>query len=251
MTTLYYSGPGTTQLEAVRRWDWERKPIAVLVSFAYLRQWGPIAPYFRNPRALMLDSGAFTMFTSGKTVNHDDLIAEASKPVWTEAIGLDVIGDWKASKANADYEAAQGATKMIPTFHIGDPWDLLKYYCDRFPKVGIGGMVGAPKKLVLRFLDQVFARAWPKRLHAFGRCEDDILIRFPFESADAATWAVAPTAFRNWMFMVRGRFVQKHLSVEGTEMLTMGVQNHMEVMWEREQRMIEHWRKTLAPLQAA
>lgn len=251
MTTLYFSGPGTTQLEAVRRWPWEERPIAVLVSFAYLKQWGPIAPFFRRPRALMLDSGAFTAFTGGKAIDHDALIAEARKDMWTEAIGLDVIGDWRASKANAERELALGATKMIPTFHLGDPWELLEFYVERFPKVGIGGMVGAPKKLILRFLDQVFARAWPKRLHSFGRCEDDILLRFPFESADAATWAVAPTAFRNWLFKKRGRHIQKHLSVEGAEMMTYGVQNHMEAMWEREQRLIERWRSTLAPLQAA
>lgn len=248
MTTLYFSGPGTTQLEAVRRWPWEERPLAVLVSFAYLKLWRQIAPYFRNPRALMLDSGAFTMHSVGKAVDHNALIAEAMRPQWTEAIGLDVIGDWQASKANAEREYAVGATKMIPTFHLGDPWDYLTWLVERYPKIGVGGMVGAPKKLVMRFLDQVFARAWPKRLHSFGRCEDDILIRFPFESADAATWAVAPTAYRNWLFKKGGRRVQKHLSVEGSAMMTFGIENHMAAMWEREQRLVAHWRPTLAAL---
>ena len=60
MTTIYFSGPGTSQLEAVRQWDWDTRPLAVLVSFAYLSGWQQIRPYFRRPRSLMLDSGAFT-----------------------------------------------------------------------------------------------------------------------------------------------------------------------------------------------
>jgi hypothetical protein len=248
VTTLYLSGASAVSLEAIRTWDWEKRPLAVLVSFVYLKNWEQIAPYYRAPSALMLDSGAFTAHTSGTAIDHDALIAEAKNPRWTEAIGLDVIGDWKASKANAEREAALGASKMIPTFHLGDPWELLAFYKARFPKIGIGGMVGAPKPLIMKFLDQVFARAWPHRLHSFGRAEDDILMRFPFESADSATWLMAPRAFRNWMVKRRGKEVQQHLSVEGSKMLAYGVTNHMESNWRRQQLLMARWRSTLAPL---
>jgi hypothetical protein len=248
VTTIYLSGAGATgQLEAVRRWDWENKPLAILVSFAYLRGWRQIGAYFRRPSALMLDSGAFTAYTLGKPVDHDALIREAHRPEWTEAVGLDVIGDWQATRRNAEREAAMGATKMMPTFHLGDPWEALEFYCERFPKVAIGGMVGAPKLDVLRFLGQVFARAWPKRLHSFGRCEEEILSRFPFESADAVTWAMASSAYGRFLYKKRGVATQKALKV-GRDMVVCGVQQYMDAIWRREQTLKARWAAELAPL---
>lgn len=246
MTTIYFAGPGTSQLEAVRRWNWEERPLSVLVSFAYLQGWKAIAPYFRKPKSMMLDSGAFTAYTSGKVIDHDALLAEMMKPEWDEAVGLDVIGDHRGSKANAEYAHSKGVTKGMPVFHIGDPWDLLAWYCARFPKVGLSCRFGEDVKTSLRFYEQCFARAWPHKFHSFGWVEDQALVRFPFHSADAATWSVAPTAYRNWVFKKRGKPVQKHLSVEGRDMLTFGVQNHMETMWRRENQLIARWESTLA-----
>lgn len=253
MTTVYFAGPGTTQMEAARRWDWEKRPLSILVSFAYLDQWKQTGPYYRNPKSLMLDSGAFTAYTTGKVVDHDALLREAAKPVWDEAVGLDVIGDWEGSKRNAEYALARdpvAARKMMPVFHIGDPWDLLTWYCERYPKVGLSCRFGEPVPTSLRFYEQCFARAWPHRFHSFGWVEEKALQAFPFHSADAATWAVAPTAYRNWVFKKRGVQVQKHLSVEGNEMMTHGVRNHMESMYRREQSLKAHWATTLAKLEA-
>lgn len=248
MTCIYFAGPGTSQLEAARLWDWERRPLSILVSFAYLDQWPRIKPYFRAPKSTMLDSGAFTAYTVGRPVNHDALLAETVKPEWDEAVGLDVIGSWEGSKANAEYALARGVTKGMPVFHIGDPWDLLKWYCERFPKVGLSCRFGEDVKTSLRFYEQCFARAWPHRFHSFGWVDPIALIRFPFHSADAATWSVAPTAYRNFAIKTRGKTVQQHLSVEGPRMLTHGVLGHMDNMWKLEQRLVAHWAPTLAKL---
>lgn len=248
MTTIYFAGPGTSQLEAIRRWDWETKPIAVLVSFAYLKGWPKIAPYFRAPKAMMLDSGAFTAYTIGHTVDHDALLAETMKPVWTEAVGLDVIGDHVGSRRNAEYALKRGVTKGMPVFHIGDPWDLLKWYCDNFPKVGLSCRFGESVAESMRFYGQCFARAWPHKFHSFGWVQEDPLMAFPFHSADAATWSVAPTAYRNFAFKHRGVAKQRHLSVEGREMMTHGVQGHLDAMYRREQVLIGKWSTTLAKI---
>lgn len=239
MTTIYFAGPGTSQLEAARRWDWEQRPLSILVSFAYLRQWQTVAPYFRAPKSKMLDSGAFTAYTRGQVINHDELLTETAKSTWDEAVGLDVIGDWQGSKRNAEYAIARGVVKGMPVFHIGDPWDLLAWYCERFPKVGLSCRFGESVATSLRFYEQCFARAWPHRFHSFGWVDESALVRFPFHSADAATWGVAGPAFRNWKFKVRGKRVQKH---------TQGVENGMEAMWTLEQSLVRKWRGELAKL---
>ena len=99
--------------------------------------------------------------------------------------------------------------------------------------------------MFLRWLPRSFP-PWPHRFHSFGWVETQALEAFPFHSADAATWGVAPTAYRNWVFKRRGRYVQQHLSVEGRDMLTFGVINHMEAMYRREQQLLDRWRSTLA-----
>lgn len=136
----------------------------------------------------------------------------------------------------------------MPVFHIGDPWDLLTWYCERFPKVGLSCRFGEPEAVSLRFYEQCFARAWPHRFHSFGWVDDMALSRFPFHSADAATWGVAPTAYRRFVFKKRGLSTQKPLHVEGKDMMTFGVQQHMEAMWRREQQLQAQWAATLGKL---
>lgn len=246
MTTVYFAGPGTDQLEASRRWDWEQRPLSVLVSFAYIKQWQTVEPYFRRPKSMMLDSGAFTAYTIGQPIDHDALLAETAKSKWDEAVGLDVIGDWQGSKRNAEYALSRGVTKGMPVHHIGDPWDLLEWYCANFPKVGLSCRFGEPVATSLRYYEQCFARVWPHKYHSFGWVDEDALVRFPFHSADAATWGIAGPRFRNWKFKKHGKRVQVQLSVEGKESRTQGVQNGMEAMWSLEQTLVRRWASTLA-----
>lgn len=249
MTTIYFSCPVTSRVEALRRWDWEQRPLAILTSYVYLREWQTIRPYVRNPKALMLDSGAFTAYQTGRTVDIDDLVRETRSDEWDEAVTLDVIGSWEGSKRNADYMRAAGS-KAMPVFHLGEPWHLLEYYAANWPKVGLGGMVGVkPLKSVLKWIEQCFARVWPKKLHSFGRTEDAVLMRFPFHSADTSTWSIAAGAYRVWPHRRNGRMSSTHLSVDGKEMLLHGTRAHMEVLYAREQQLITRWRSTLAELE--
>lgn len=246
MTTLYLAGPTGPVIEAVRRWDWETRPMSVLVSFAYLKEWARVRPYFRAPKSLMLDSGAYTAYQLGRAIDHDALLAEMARPEWTEAVGLDVIGDWQGSKRNAEYALARGAQKGMPVFHIGDPWDLLAWYCDRFPKVGLSCRFGEPIGDSIRFYGQCFARHWPHRFHSFGWIDEKALFTYPFHSADAATWVLAATKFKNMATKKRGVAVQQHVSVEGHENRAHLLTGHMESMWSREQSLQQRWCGELA-----
>lgn len=249
MTTLYLAGPQSGgAIEAARSWDWDNKPIGVLVSFAYMKAWEPTAGYYAKASRFMLDSGAFTAYTTGAHVDIDALIAEVAKDKWHEAVGLDVIGDWRGSLKNMDYMLAKGGPKAMPVFHIGDPWDLLADYCARWPKVGLSCRFGEDTKTSLRFYEQCFARAWPHKFHSFGWIQDDALVRFPFHSADAATAVLAPQAYRNLPFKVRGRWVQKHLRIEGPVAFKNGTLNYMEVYWRLQQQLARKWSRELARL---
>lgn len=252
MTVLYLSGVASSETwlrRFVHRWDWKAQPLNILVSFAYLDHWRKEASMCPAAR-LMLDSGAFTSHTRGDVIDHDALIAEATSGRWTEAIGLDVIGDWRASEANADREHALVPGRMIPTFHLGDPWELLAKYVARSGKVAIGGMVGAPLLLVLRFLEQVFARAWPHRLHSFGRIDEKILTRFPFESADSSNWLIGVVRFGGHAMRKGGRTTGVRVpgSRGNISMGVAGVLSWMDAMYQRERRLREFWSRELSSL---
>lgn len=197
MTMIYLATVGApAEPEVFERWDWDTYPFGLLVALPYV-------PAFRRQfkpswRAcgFMLDSGAFSAWKSGKATDIDALIEESKDPFWTESVGLDVIGSASGSRENMDYMREQGSPAM-PVFHIGDPWELLAHYCANWPKVGLSCRFGEPIKESLRFYEQCFARAWPHRFHSFGWTAPNALRRFPFHSADSATWRLALYSFNN------------------------------------------------------
>jgi hypothetical protein len=195
VTTIYlsYNGPVAPVLA---RWDWTSLPLSILVALPYLRNYqrdADLGAY--RPRRRMLDSGAFSVWKSGRTIDIDELVRESMTGGWDESVGLDVIGSATGTRRNMDYMLEKGSPAM-PVFHIGDPWELLAYYCERWPKVGLGAMVGAPARVRDRFVEQCFARAWPHRFHAFGCTQPAVLGAYPFHSADSSSWQQAPMAFR-------------------------------------------------------
>ncbi len=161
----------------------------LLVSFAIdvaaPRVW---ASTKRGP--VMLDSGAFTAFNTGKVIDQEALLRESMSGKYAEAAALDAIGDPDTSRKNWEWQLERGGDTW-PTFHVDEPWALLKEYCAKSWKVALGGMVGLEKRHRRdEWLNQVFSRAWPHRFHAFGVFNERILSRFPFHSADSAIWAL-------------------------------------------------------------
>lgn len=194
MTHLYLaasSNIGTTsrQLDA---WNWDARPLNVLIAFPYLRQYRRrLATTWRASRT-MLDSGAFTAHQLGHEVDLEALTRE-TKRAWSESVSLDVIGDWRGSVQNFTAMLVAGSPAM-PVFHVGDPWELLDVYAATGRKIGLGGLVGRSRRQIEQFCDGVFARRWPWRFHAFGQAREDLLLQFPFDSADSTSW-MAPAVY--------------------------------------------------------
>lgn len=170
----------------------------LLVTFPYVEKYKQREREHKyNVRHRMLDSGAFSAWNSKKTIDIEALIEETKNPYWTEAVALDVIGDADASVKNAHYMRDRGA-KVIPVFHIGDPWAHLVEYCRHFEKVGISCRFGEPARESMKFLDGCFARAWPHKFHSFGWVAREPLEKYPFHSADASSWFFAPCVMGRW-----------------------------------------------------
>jgi len=224
--------------------DYEPKhPLHILVSFAYLDVWDRDLEEGTVPvdhiQTTMLDSGAYTAHTTGKTIDPDALRREQQTGRWHESAALDAIGDVAKSEANWRASVAAGSDAW-PTFHYGEPWDVLDRYAKESWKVGLGGIVGRPKADAIRWLDEVFRRAWPARFHLFGSIDERLLKRYPFHSCDSAVWFLLSIRYAGWS-MPSG----KHLTYKGPTVLERIPQARykVDVYAERGARMTAHWRK--------
>lgn len=116
VAVIYFASPNNQlQAEAV-----VGKP--VLLSFALYSPW--IRSYQHAFGRLLIDSGAYSVFNSGKSVSVDEYRDWAGE--WHDhadaVAGLDDIsGDWRTSVKN--YESFPQA---FPTMHDSDPPELLK-----------------------------------------------------------------------------------------------------------------------------
>lgn len=247
MTEIVFAAPNVQADAALAAWDWDARPLHLLASFAYPVIMERALGYPAASR--MLDSGAFTAYHLGKEIDLDALIAEAKSDRWDEVVALDVIGDAEASYENAVAMRDAGCCAM-PVFHIGEPWDLLEDYLRGWHRVGLSCRFGEPQKESLRFYEQCFARGWPHSFHSFGWVDRDALIRFPFASADAATWVVAAARYRNMALPARGRVQQHHLPVGGEQSTSM-IRTHLEATWRLQEELTAFWASTLAKLEAA
>ena len=210
--------------------------INLLVSYVYVDGYETLAHEMPRLTGTMLDSGAFSAWRSGAKIDIDALIAESKKQRWKESVCLDVIGKPAQSVANAIYMQDRGSP-AFPVFHFTDPWEHLDEYKRRFDKIGLSCRFGESLTTSLNWLDQCFARGWPHKFHSFGWVSEKMLIRFPFHSADTASWNNRPNRFGAWKAFGR-------MSLYGQKSL------RAEVNWYRalERRCVGRWAKTLATI---
>lgn len=146
---------------------------------------------------LFLDSGAFSAYSLGAEVRLDDYLGYCLEygDLYEAIAALDVIGDWRASRAN--WEAMREAgVDCIPTFHVRAPWDELERLAGEtdYVALGVAGMQGRRKK-VMAWLAKAFATirdANPEcRVHGFGLTSPDVMRCFPWYSVDSSAWLAA------------------------------------------------------------
>jgi hypothetical protein len=213
---LAYGGPPKALRKAFSLAGPGNEP-GLLVSYWYIKGFMDEREHYHF-RDWVMDSGAFSAANSGKVIDLQEytefclkMMAEDEK--LSEIYSLDVIGDWKGTRKNTEAMWAEGVP-AIPTFHIGQPWDVLIGMAEDFPKIALGGMAGlggGRQSVIIRWLGQCFARVWPKPIHGFAACSKKALRSFPFHSVDASSWELGPTKYGNW------KSLGGYASVRGSE----------------------------------
>jgi hypothetical protein len=177
---------------------WRDEEPSILVSFAYRRPWARmLADGGPRPwREVVLDSGAFTVWNAGGTVDINEfgdwVLEQKQDPKVTEVFTLDVIGgDWRESLRNTEALWKRGI-EAIPVFHVGEPQDVLVALCRDYPKVALGGAVGYRQRVEWAAL--CFKAVWPKKLHGLGFGETS-LAKLPFHTIDNSSWTFGPSRY--------------------------------------------------------
>jgi hypothetical protein len=237
--SLYFAwSPNPNAMGALKRWDWKRDPLSILISYFYIKQWRVCkGEELFAPRHTVLDSGAFSAWNIGKEVDIAGLTVESGRPYWQESVALDVIGNPDKSLANALWMKKQGSP-AYPVFHYGEPWDLLIEYKKHFPKVGLSCLFGEKKSMSLKWVEQCFSRGWPHRFHSFGWIKDSVLMAFPWHSADASSWALQPGAFGLW------RAFGGRMPLRGPQDLTANIHSFYRLEKQVRNRWSPIWQKT-------
>lgn len=171
-----------------------------------------------KPKKLFIDSGAFSAWTKGKTIDVDEYINwinERSDYIDLYA-QVDVIpGDILKGHTQEQVEEAAQATwenylymrpkmnkpeGLLYTFHVGEPFRYLEQALDwrdengkPIPYMALGGMVGKPMPVKKSFLDTCFKIIKKSsnpdiKIHAFGMTSFPLLEQYPITSADSTSW---------------------------------------------------------------
>ena len=157
-----------------------------------------------RPRVI-IDSGAFTAWTSGKSIDPRDYAKWALdfKERWEHKMqalyfmNLDVIGDQDASWVNQSILEGLGL-KPIPIITFGAEKRHLIRALDNYDYIALGGLVPytREKPKLQKWLDFCFAIIMQKykatgvmpKIHLLGVTTDWVLKRYPCFSSDSSSW---------------------------------------------------------------
>lgn len=172
----------------------KRERLPVLVSYAYLRKMKD-ADIERlltcKDFHIMLDSGAYTAFSSGKPIDVKDYIAflKEWKAPLAHYVALDVIGEPEPTRKNF-YAMLEAGLEPMPVFVTGEkkPWlDELYKHAD---VVAIPASKPVAVSLAVRkkFLSVRLKWAAGRKVHWFGFTNWNMITQLRPFSCDSTTW---------------------------------------------------------------
>jgi len=157
-----------------------------------------------RPRVI-IDSGAFTAWSTGKTIRPQDYAAWAldfdkrwrHKMASLEFMNLDVIGDQDATWVNQGILEGLGM-KPLPIVTFGVSLNHLDRALENYDYIALGGLVPytRDKAKLKSWLDACFSRVMAyrkktgilRRIHLLGVTTDWVLKRYPCFSSDSSSW---------------------------------------------------------------
>lgn len=145
---------------------------------------------------IFLDSGAFSAFTQGITVDirtYCDYIRRNQDFIEVASV-LDAIGDPDQTWRNQQTMEQLGVS-ALPCFHYGEPPAVLQWYIDHYEYITIGGMVPISSPQLQLWLDRIWGKylthpdGRPKlKVHGFGMTSVPLMARYPWYSVDSSSW---------------------------------------------------------------
>lgn len=124
---------------------------------------------------LFIDSGAYSAYTSGKTIQIENYASyiETHQDLTVIYANLDVIGGTILQNAENQTYLEDRGFSPIPVHHFGEPMEWLKELCCKgYKKIALGGLVGKKKWLQLIYLNACASilqnEAKPPLIHIFG-----------------------------------------------------------------------------------
>lgn len=171
------------------------RAVNLLVSYAIWDQYLKTAQDL-NVQNLIMDSGAFSVFNSGKTIDITQFIRTAKASGAKEVFALDDILDYRKSQHNTARIWAAGVP-AIPVYHAGEPRTYLDWCCKYTPCAKIA--LACKSKRQGEWLKAQFKYIWdtygPMKIHGLAMSSTKLLNLVPFDSVDASSWATAPGRF--------------------------------------------------------
>lgn len=191
---LYLAVQPTTAahtVHAVGRSD--EQPPKVLLSYHYFKKHDldELVAGMRRTPMVFADSGAYSAFTQGATVNINDYAAWLKRwsHVITTYVNLDVIRDPAATDKNQRALERMGL-HPLPVFHTGSSMRVLDGLAKRYAYIALGGMVGAKGASCLRWAADCMRRTQERGtvFHGFGQTRKDVIELLPWYSVDSSSW---------------------------------------------------------------
>jgi hypothetical protein len=186
-----------------------RGPVRMLISYHFWKGKKDLDKILRHVRdelsdgslEVFSDSGAFSAFTLGASISNAEYIEWVKRwKHWFTVVGaLDVIGSAPGTYANAcEMREAIPDIRVLPAFHVGEPWEWLERYGREFPDMALGGMVpyaGSRRRILDAWVGKALGLI-PKTtyVHGFGLTSWDLLKKHAFNSVDSSSWS-APGRF--------------------------------------------------------
>lgn len=167
----------------------------------------------RKPINLMLDSGAFSAWQSGKEVDMGAYIRflQRYKDYLFSYVNMDTPpgGVQNTEPEDAARTSDYNLQKMLdagvspmPVFHQFEDWKwLYKMVRDGHRYIGISSRLTLPINQRVRFLNDVFARLCDEkgrvcvRTHGFGMGALELARDYPFYTVDSTSWILGSSAY--------------------------------------------------------
>ncbi len=210
MRLIFACSPGKKHLALLRKCSVEH----ILISYAFIKDVDYLIRLLDGyePKSFTLDSGAFSVWANGKTIDIEaytrfarELREKLSLNVELNVVNLDVLpGEFgrKPTDLEREESAEKGwanmlrlekeGLKVIHVYHQHEKIDWLEKLRAHSDYIGISPANDCSMKEKQQFLDKTFGHIKNSvKTHGFAVTSHTQLYRYPFYSCDSSSWVAA------------------------------------------------------------